>query len=279
MNLNGSSILNCKGGIVPLHKTFIMGILNMTPDSFYQESRKNNVEQGLEKATQFIQEGADIIDVGGYSSRSGAVNISIEEEINRVVPVIEKISLAHPKTLISIDTFRSEVAEAAIHAGASIINDISGGTIDPKIFHTAAQYNCPYILMHMRGTPKNMQTLTAYDHLIKDVLFELSSQIQIARKAGVKDIIVDPGIGFAKTLDQNYEILSNLKYFNELNLPILIGISRKSLIYKHLKNTPQEAINGTTVLNTVAIYQKASILRVHDIKEAKEVIQLMEKIS
>lgn len=252
-----------------------MGILNVTPDSFFDGGQHNKLEAALRKASEMIEEGAGIIDVGGYSSRPGAVDISIEEETNRVVPVIRALRRQFPDILISIDTFRAEVARKAIEAGANIINDISGGLLDSAIFDVAAEHQVPYILMHMKGTPQNMKAQASYENLIPELLDYFVQRIALARKAGVTDIILDPGFGFAKTIAHNYELLDKLDIFKILHLPLLIGISRKSMIYKTLETTPEEALNGTSILHALALKHPIHILRVHDVKEAKEAITLV----
>ncbi|WP_051568622.1 dihydropteroate synthase [Crocinitomix catalasitica] len=254
-----------------------MGILNINDDSFYAGSRLANSESAIASAEKMINDGATIIDVGGYSSRPGADNIPIETEIERISPVIRDINKRFPDVLISIDTFRSEVAKEAIKNGAHIINDISGGGIDSKIYTVAAENNCPYILMHMRGTPQNMVDQSNYKNLFKEVFLELSEKIANAKAAGINDIIIDPGFGFSKTIDQNFELLQHLKSFAIFDRPLLIGISRKSMIYKTLQTTAEESLNGTTVLNTIALMNGAKILRVHDVKEAVEAVKLVSK--
>ena len=252
-----------------------MGIINVTPDSFYENSRFQNSEIILNRVSQMILEGVDMVDIGGYSSRPGAVDISVDEEIGRVVPVIALIHKTYPDLLISIDTFRSRVASEALKVGASIINDISGGAQDEEIFKVAAENSAPYILMHMKGTPQNMVSLANYENLINEIVLYFSTQIEKAKKAGIKDIILDPGFGFSKTIDQNFKLLTQLEQLNLFNLPLLVGVSRKSMIYKTLGISPEESLNGTTVLNTIALMKGASILRVHDVKEAKQTIRLM----
>ena len=256
-----------------------MGIINTTPDSFYQKSRFQDSDSLMNQVSQMVTEGVDIIDVGGYSSRPGAMNISVDEEISRVIPAIKKIHEKFPNLLISIDTFRSGVAVEALKAGASIINDISGGVQDEAIFKVAADLHAPYILMHMQGTPQTMSAQTNYENLMKDILFYFSNQIAKAKAAGIKDLILDPGFGFSKTIDQNFELLNNLNQLEIFGLPILAGLSRKSTIYKTLNISAEESLNGTTVMNTIALMKGASILRVHDVKEAKQAIQLISKLS
>ncbi len=255
-----------------------MGILNVTPDSFYAESRKENESELLETAKRMISEGASILDIGGYSSRPGAEHVSTEVELERVIPAIKLLCSEIQDVIISIDTFRSEVADAALKAGAVMVNDISGGQADDKMFEVAAKHSAPYILMHMRGTPQNMQDDTTYDNLIKDINYFFSIQIRKALDAGVKDIILDPGFGFSKTTDQNYELMQKLEMMHLLEKPLLIGISRKSMIYKKLGVSADESLNGTSTLNTHALNKGAQILRVHDVKEAKECIDLLSAI-
>ena len=256
-----------------------MGIINLTPDSFYEGSRvptdKNSV---LFEAAKKIKEGADFLDLGGYSTRPGAENISIEEEINRVIPAILEIKKSFPDTLISIDTFRSEVAKAGVEAGADLVNDISAGNLDPQMLPLIGQLGVPYIAMHSRGTPQTMQNETDYVDLISEVLSYFGNKVEQFAKFGIKDVIIDPGFGFAKTSAQNFELLRQLSSLKRLGLPILVGISRKSMIYKTLDISANEALNGTTALNMVALLQGAAILRVHDVKEAKETIQLFEQL-
>lgn len=261
--------------LLDLSTPVVMGIVNITPDSFYRGSRSQTLTTILERVKVMLMDGATILDIGGYSSRPGADNISIEEEIQRIQPVIEAISKEFPEALISIDTFRSEVAEVALQSGAHIINDISGFSIDEKIADVAAQYNVPYILMHMRGTPQTMQSLTDYDHLFLDLSKYYSEKIHLLRNKGVKDIILDPGFGFSKTLEQNHDLLKHLDFFHHLGCPILAGLSRKSMIYKKLNITPEESLPGTIALNAIALDRGAHILRVHDVKEAVDLVRLM----
>lgn len=270
--------LNIKGILSEFSHPLIMGILNTTPDSFYAGSRVSAKDDILGKAEQMIQDGADILDIGGYSSRPGAGEVSEAEEIERTEAAIKAIKSSYPEVLISIDTFRANVAEKAILAGADIINDISGGQLDPRIYSIAAKHNCPYILMHMRGGVTEMMNNTNYDNLIQDLSYYFSERIEMAQSAGVKDLIIDPGFGFSKTLEQNYQLLSQIDLLHLLEKPLLIGVSRKSMIYKTLENTPEESLNGTTVLNTIALEKGAKILRVHDVKPAKEAVILMEKL-
>ncbi|MBK6264570.1 dihydropteroate synthase [Marivirga sp. S37H4] len=256
----------------------VMGIVNRTPDSFYDGGKTTDLKQALKQVEQMLTEGADFIDVGGYSTRPNAEEVSVEEEMNRVIPLIEQVMVNFPHAVISIDTFRSEVARAAVEAGASIVNDVSGGNLDKEMFETVAELKVPYILMHMRGTPATMQKMNTYEHLLKDILLELSVKVNELRKLSVNDIIVDPGLGFAKSIGQNYEILKNLTYFDFLDCPILMGLSRKSMIYKTLGINVEQALNGTTALNMVALLNGANILRVHDIKEAVETVKLFNTL-
>jgi dihydropteroate synthase len=254
-----------------------MGILNVTPDSFYAPSRSHDWTEIVNRVQEMLSQGLDILDLGGYSSRPGAADVPEADELNRVIPVIEKLSAEFPKLLISIDTFRSKVADLAVQAGASIINDISGGALDPKIYGVAARYRVPYIIMHMRGTPQTMGQFTEYDAIIQDMLHYFGEKIALAKLAGITDIILDPGIGFSKTLDQNFEVMANLHRLKVLQCPILLGISRKSMICKTLQVTAEESLNGTTVLNTLGLLKGADIVRVHDVKEASQAVQLLCK--
>ena len=259
-----------------LDRPLVMGILNITPDSFFAGSRVENEKGILINAEEMLSHGAKILDIGGYSSRPGAEDISIEEELSRVIPAIESILKRFPDTYISVDTFRSTVARAAVEAGASLINDISGGNLDEQMFSTVAALNVPYILMHMRGTPQTMLSETNYNNIIGEIARYFGSKCNALTALGVKDVIIDPGFGFAKTREQNYELLRNLAYFKALKLPILAGISRKSMIYKSLEISSEEALNGTTALNMIALMNGASILRVHDVKEAVETVKLFK---
>lgn len=256
-----------------------MGILNITPDSFYDGSRFSLTDNYLETAGGMIADGAHILDIGGYSTRPGAADISIEEECARVLPVISAIRKAFPEILISIDTFRAEVARRAVEAGASMINDVAGGTLDNDMFRTVAALGCPYILMHMKGTPQTMQSETHYRSLFGDIYASFSEKIRELRAYGVKDIILDPGFGFAKATRQNYELMGYLDQFHALGCPLLVGVSRKSMIWRELEITPETALNGTTVLNTIALRKGASILRVHDVREATQAIRLHALVS
>ena len=272
-------LINCKGQLIDLSIPKVMGILNVTPNSFFDGGKYKNEEEIILQVNKMLSEGATFIDIGAYSSKPSAEFVTEAEEIERIVPVIELILKHFPDALLSIDTFRAEVAKASIESGAAIINDIAAGELDDKMFDVIAEYNVPYIMMHMRGNPKTMQTLTEYDDIIKEILFYFSEKVKKARSFGINDLILDPGFGFAKTTDQNYEVLQKMELFNLLELPVLAGVSRKSMIYKTLNNTAQEALNGTTILNTIALTKGAKILRVHDVKEAMECVTLFEKMN
>lgn len=267
-------ILNIKGNILDLSSPKIMGVLNVTPDSFYDGGVYSNEKKILLQVEKMISDGADIIDIGGFSSKPGAKTISVKEEEKRVIPIIKLINNTFNKIIISVDTFRSEIAEKSLNEGASIINDISGGNLDKNIYKIANKYRVPYIMMHMKGVPANMQANPKYENINYEIIKDFSYKIDLAEKKGVCDIIIDPGFGFGKSIEHNYQILNNIKLYTVLKKPILVGISRKSMIYKLLKTDPSKALNGTTSLNTIALINGANILRVHDVKEAKEVIKL-----
>ncbi|MFP4448364.1 MAG: dihydropteroate synthase [Bacteroidales bacterium] len=272
--------INCKGSLMDLSTPRIMGVLNITPDSFYDGGNYNNKNLAIKRVEKMLDDGADIIDVGGYSSRPGAEDISYTEEWGRLEPVLELIREHHPDTIISVDTFRSEIAgEAYSKYNIDIINDISGGGLDSNMFTTIADMKVAYVMMHMKGNPQNMKEKAQYDDLIGEISGYFSEKINLLRALGVKDLIIDPGFGFSKTIDQNYFLLKNLKDLAVFNLPLLVGLSRKSMIYKCLDIKLKDALNGTTVLNTLALTQGADILRVHDVKEAKETIRLFQKYS
>lgn len=270
--------INCKGKLIDLSTPKVMGILNVTPDSFYDGGQNDNEQVIIDKVQQMLADGATFIDIGAYSSKPNAEFVSEEEELKRILPIVNLLVKVFPNIIISIDTFRSNVARATINAGAAVINDISAGNLDDNMLQTVAGLKVPYIMMHMRGTPKTMQSLTDYDDILKEMLFYFSERVSKARSFGIDDIVIDPGFGFAKTLEQNYEVLNKTELFQILDLPILIGISRKSMIYKSLESNASEALNGTTVLNTIALMKGANILRVHDVKEAVECVKLFEKI-
>ncbi|WP_163398827.1 dihydropteroate synthase [Flavobacterium fluviatile] len=271
--------INCKGSLIDLTIPKVMGILNVTPNSFFDGGKYKNESEIILQVEKMISEGADFIDIGAYSSKPSAEFVSEQEEIERIVPVIKLILKHFPDTLLSIDAFRAKVAEVSIENGAAIINDIAAGELDEKMFDIIAHHNVPYIMMHMRGNPQTMQSLTQYDNIVKEMLFYFSEKVSKARSLGINDLILDPGFGFAKTTDQNYEVLQKMELFNILKLPILAGVSRKSMIYKTLGITPQEALNGTTFLNTIALTKGAKILRVHDVKEAVECVALFNKMN
>jgi len=270
--------LNIDGKLVSLEIPKIMGIINVTPDSFYSGSRKTGAAEILYQAENMLAAGATLLDVGGYSSRPGATDIPTEEETARVVPAIREIKRHFPEAIVSVDTFRAEVARKAVESGAEMVNDISGGHLDAQMLKTVAQLKVPYIAMHMRGTPQTMKELTAYDDLIFDIMRYFSEIREQCKALGIHDLIIDPGFGFAKTPDQGYLLLKNLELFHHLDVPLLVGVSRKSMIYKILQTDPENALNGTTVLNTLALLRGTNILRVHDIKEAMEAVTLVEKV-
>lgn len=257
----------------------IMGILNVTPDSFFAENRFITEAAILAQAEKMLAEGASIIDIGGYSSRPGTQDVSLEEELSRTVNAVKLIAKRFPNAILSVDTFRSEVARQAFCEGACIINDISGGELDANMFSTVASLNIPYILMHMRGTPQTMKNHTTYDNIVKEITEYFQQKISILQNMGLKDILIDPGFGFAKTTEQNFRLLSHLNHFKILGAPLLVGLSRKSMIWKTLNAEPSNALNGTTALNMIALIKGASILRVHDVKEATEVIKLYSAIN
>ena len=270
--------ISCKGKLIDLTTPKIMGILNLTPDSFYDGGLYNNTDRALAQTEKMLLEGATFIDVGGASSKPGAVEVSADEELARVLPVIEKIHNKFPDTLISIDTYRSDVAQQAVAAGAAMVNDISGGNLDAKMLKTVGALGVPFVAMHMQGKPQNMQDKPSYDNILTDIRSFFAAKIDAAHKAGIHDIIIDPGFGFGKTLEHNYALLKHLSSIQMDGVPMLIGVSRKSMIYKLLQIEVAEAGNGTSVLNTVALQQGAQILRVHDVKEAHQAVQLIEKL-
>ncbi|SDB67256.1 dihydropteroate synthase [Flavobacteriaceae bacterium MAR_2010_188] len=271
--------INCKGKLVDLETPKVMGILNMTPDSFYDGGSLKSDADVLNKTEKMLKEGATFIDIGGYSSRPGAADIEIDEELKRVVPIIEKVLLNFPETIISIDTFRSEVAKNAVLSGAAIVNDISAGNLDKNMMLTVGALHVPYIMMHMKGTPQNMKSQTDYEDLIHDLIFYFSQKIAEAKSHNIIDMIVDPGFGFAKTLSQNYEILKNLELFQNLDKAILVGLSRKSMVYKPFNGGVKDALNATTSTNTIALQKGAKILRVHDVKEAMECVEIHKMLN
>ena len=269
---------NVNGSLLDFSTPKIMGILNVTPDSFYDGNRYFDPSAAIKQAEKMLNEGADMIDIGGYSSRPNADDISADEEANRVLDVIAAVAKEFPNVPISIDTFRSEVAAKALDAGASIINDITGGDHDPNLRKLAIARHVPYIIMHMRGNPKTMNKLTQYDNVVKDVIADLQKKVYDYQQEGLTDIAIDPGFGFAKNVDQNFEMMRDLEAFAMIGQPLLVGISRKSMIWRTLETKPEEALNGTTALNMVALLKGADILRVHDVKEAVECVKLYSRI-
>ncbi|MDR0430548.1 MAG: dihydropteroate synthase [Tannerellaceae bacterium] len=276
----GQKFINVKGALISLQSPLVMGILNITPDSFYAGSRKQTEVDITDRIETILEEGGQIVDIGGYSSRPNAVEVSPKEEMERLAFALKIINAHYPDTIISVDTFRAEVARRCVEEfGVAIINDISGGELDKKMFETVAGLQVPYIMMHMHGTPQTMQQYTNYDDLIVDIRKYFADKVYELEQMGVNDIILDPGFGFSKTLEQNYKLMYHLKDFAVHGLPLLVGISRKAMIYKYLGTTPAESLNGTTVLNTLALLNGADILRVHDVKEAVEVVKIVSKYS
>ena len=280
MNKTLHYTLNVRGRLLDLSKPQVMGILNVTPDSFYAGSRMETEEAVRGRVRQIIAEGGSMIDVGAYSSRPGAADVSAEEEMERLRRGMRIVREEAPEIPVSVDTFRADVAKMAVEElGVDIINDISGGELDKEMFKTVAKLGVPYILMHMKGTPQTMQQAPHYEDLMKEVMLYFAEKVQQLRDLGQKDIVLDPGYGFAKTIDHNYELLKHQEMLEVFELPLLVGVSRKSMIYRFLGSSPEEALNGTTVLNTLALQKGANILRVHDVKEAVEVVRLVEKFS
>jgi dihydropteroate synthase len=275
-----NKFINIKGRLLDINKPLISGILNITPDSFYDGGRYNSADSAKYQIKKMLGEGADLIDIGAMSSRPGAQVINEDMEWERLKPVLEMIKQDFPKLIFSVDTVRSKIAEKSItEYGAAIINDISGGEIDSNIIKVVAKYNIPYVLMHMRGTPENMQQNSEYMNLITDSIFEISEKIRKLKDFGVNDILIDPGFGFAKNIEQNYELLSNLDSFQIFNLPVYVGLSRKSMAWKHLGISPEESLYATQTLNTIALLKGASIIRVHDVKPAKQLVQIFDKLN
>lgn len=270
--------INCKGKLIDFSSPKVMGILNMTPDSFFDGGKYKNDTAILKHVERMLHDGAAFIDIGAYSSRPNADPVSETEELHRILPSIQLVLKEFPETLISVDTFRSTVAKQSVEIGAALINDISAGKLDENMLPTVADLRVPYIMMHMVGTPQTMQQNTTYENITKEILFYFSERIAAAKALGIIDIIMDPGFGFAKTLEQNFELLNKLELFTMIEKPLLVGISRKSMVYKTLQTTANEALNGTTVLNTIALQKGTSILRVHDVKEAVETIKLVESL-
>ncbi|QCK16472.1 dihydropteroate synthase [Mangrovivirga cuniculi] len=270
--------LNIKGKLFELSSPIVMGIINLTSDSFYKDSRTDESSL-LEKAGKMISEGAKILDLGAYSTRPGAPDVPLDLEMQRIESAIKILKAHYPDTILSIDTFRSEVASRSLNLGADIINDVSGGDADENMHDVIKEKNAPYIVMHMRGTPQTMKSLTDYENVTREVCYSLAEKVKNLRESGVTDIIIDPGFGFAKTLEQNYEMLKNLAYFKEIGVPLLVGVSRKSMIHKPLGINADSALNGTTAINMVALERGANILRVHDVKEAVECVKLFNLIN
>ena len=270
--------INCKGQLIDLSNPKIMGILNVTPDSFFEGSRSSELNDSLKKIERMLTDGADFLDIGGMSTRPGAENVSEEEELKRVIPIIEEAVKEFPDIIISIDTYRSKVGKEAVEAGASIINDISAGNLDENLLKTVAELKVPYILMHMKGTPKTMQKNPVYENVVLEVNQFLSQRINQLKELGINDIILDPGFGFGKTVEHNYELFRNMDLIGFGEFPLLVGISRKSMITRFLGISAEEALNGTTVLNTLALQKGAKILRVHDVKEARETLKIWEEL-
>lgn len=268
--------INCRGTLLDLSKPLVMGILNVTPDSFYEGSRMKTEHQVRTQVEKMLEEGAKIIDIGGASSRPGADFVSIEEELSRVIPIINLLTKHYPEALLSIDTYRAKVAKESIDSGIHLINDISASSIDEELLDVVASGNVPYVLMHMQGSPQNMQKEPNYDAVVVDVFDFLVKKIALLKSKGIQDIIIDPGFGFGKTIEHNYKLLNHLSVYKVLEMPILAGLSRKSMIWKVLKNSPKEALHGTTALHVIALQNGANILRVHDVRPAVEAIQLME---
>ncbi|MGY5353068.1 dihydropteroate synthase [Wenyingzhuangia sp. IMCC45533] len=268
--------INCKGKLIDLSTPKVMGVLNITPDSFFDGGMYKDEPSILAQVSKMLADGATFIDVGAYSSRPGALHVTEEEELSRILPVIDLLISNFSEMMISVDTFRSNVAKACIDAGASMINDISGGDLDANMFETVAQLQVPYIMMHMQGTPQDMQNAPAYKNVVTEVFYELSKKVDRLQELHVHDVILDVGFGFGKTVAHNYELLKNLDYFQQMELPVLTGVSRKSMLYKPLNITPDEALNATTVANTIALQKGTQILRVHDVKQAVEVVKIID---
>lgn len=279
MPICNTTYINVKGQLMDLSEPKVMGILNVTPDSFYAESRLITEKEIIFRLQQMENEGASIIDIGAYSSRPNAQHISIEEEMDRLRNCLTLVNKECPNAIVSIDTFRADIAKMCVEEyGASIINDISAGNMDKQMFATIAQLGVPYIIMHMQGTPQDMQLHPHYDNLLKEVFYYFSEKVNKLRDLGVKDIILDPGFGFGKTIEHNYQLMNHLEEFSTFELPLLVGVSRKSMIYKLLETSPEEALNGTTALNTISLLKGANILRVHDVKSAVESVKIVEKM-
>ncbi|HCO85525.1 MAG TPA: dihydropteroate synthase [Arenibacter sp.] len=271
--------INCKGNLLDLSTPRVMGIINITPDSFYDGGKYKDETEIIAQVETMLANGASFIDIGAYSSRPGAEYVDKSEELARIIPIVKLLLKTFPNVLISIDTFRSRVADECLALGAAIINDISAGNLDPKMMEIVGKHRAPYIMMHMKGTPSTMQAMTNYENLLGEILYYFSEKVALARAAGINDLIIDPGFGFAKTLEQNYEILKKFNLLHAMDLPILTGISRKSMIYRLLETNPKNALNGSTALHMYALAKGSQILRVHDVKEAMECIQLFNAIN
>lgn len=277
VNTRSYRTINIGGRLLSFDHPMVMGILNVTPDSFFATSRCRGEEEIRQRVCRMRCEGADMVDIGAYSTRPGAEDVTPEEELRRLLPAISIVREEWPEAVISVDTFRAEVARCAIEAGADMINDISGGEMDPEMFSAVADMHVPYIIMHMQGTPQDMQRAPHYENLMCEVFRSLGERVELLHEMGVADVIIDPGFGFGKTLEQNYEMMARLGEFRLLECPILVGISRKSMIYRLLDSTPEQSLNGTTALNTIALMNGADILRVHDVKEAVEAVNIYQQ--
>lgn len=271
--------INCNGKLIDLTTPKVMGILNLTPDSFYDGGKYGDIDAAISQVEVMLSDGATFIDVGAYSSRPGATDISVEEEERRLIPVVRQLITTFPEIVISVDTFRASVAKKAIEAGAAVVNDISAGMLDDDMMTVVGALQVPYIMMHMRGTPQTMKQLTTYDNFLKEVMYYFSERVAVAISHKINDLVIDPGFGFAKTTAQSFELLNNLDLLKAFEVPVLAGVSRKSMVYKTLDVTANNALNGTTVLNTIAVTKGARILRVHDVKEAMEVISLSNALT
>lgn len=271
--------LNCKGRLIDLNIPKVMGILNLTPDSFYDGGRYKDESSLRQQVEKMLAEGATFIDLGAYSTRPGAAWVSEEEESRRLMPILELLLKHFPEAILSVDTFRHSIAASAVSIGVAIINDISGGQFDIKMLETVAQLQVPYVAMHLRGTLETMHQAYDYDNITQETIFYFSEKLEALHKLGLNDVIIDPGFGFSKNVEQNFELLNKLEAFQMLNVPVLVGLSRKSMIWKTLQINPEAALNGTTALNTIALLKKATILRVHDVKEAVECIRLTQQLA
>ncbi|MFA4851570.1 MAG: dihydropteroate synthase [Bacteroidales bacterium] len=268
--------INCGGRLISLENPLVMGILNITPDSFYDGGKHKDMDNAMKHCAKMLEEGANIIDIGAVSTKPGAKEVTQEEEEKRLIPVLKKMTKEFPDAIFSIDTYRSSIARMSVDCGAQMINDISAGAFDENMFGIISELQVPYIIMHIQGTPADMQKNPVYENVVKEVITYFSEKVATLRKLGVNDIIIDPGFGFGKTVEHNYELLRNLEYFSFFGLPLMAGVSRKSMINKVLGTKPEDALNGTTVLNTIALMKGANILRVHDVKEAVEAVKLVE---